>query len=119
MDRMILAWNSHAIPRRGVPNVLQGQAFRTSPIHPLEIPQCSMAVTQYRQKGGRLTDPRDPGHDPLQGDDVLCSRREQMWQSQCGMGVGDLFSETISGNTSALENAIISYIDIPTVVSSY
>lgn len=61
MDRMILAWNSHAIPRRGVPNVLQGQAFRTSPVHPLEVPQCSTAVTQYRQQGGRLTDPRDPG----------------------------------------------------------
>ena len=70
-----------------------------------------MAVTQYRQQGGRLTDLRDPGHDPLQGDDVLCGR-EQMWRSQCGMDVGDLFSETISGNTSAFENAIIGYIDI-------
>ena len=33
------------------------------------------AATQYRQQGGWLTDPRDPDHDPLQGDDVLCSRR--------------------------------------------
>ena len=55
MDRMILAWNSHPIPRRGVPNTLQVQAFHTSPIHPAEVPQCSTAVSEYRQQGGRLT----------------------------------------------------------------
>ena len=40
-----------------------------------------------------------------------------MWQSHCDMHVGDLFSETISGNTSALENAIISYIDVTTTLA--
>ena len=114
MERMILAWNSHPIPRRGIPNLLQGQAFHTSPIHPAEIPQCSTAVTQYRQQGGWLTDPRDPGDDPLQGDDVLCRQREQLWRSQCGMDVGDIFSKTILGNTAALENAIMGYINITT-----
>lgn len=40
-----------------------------------------------------------------------------MWQSLRSMDVGDLFSKTISGNTSALENAIIGYIDITTTLA--
>lgn len=112
MDRMVVAWNSHPIPRRGVPNALQIQANHTAPINPSEIPQCSSAVSEYTQQGGRLTDPRNPGTDPLEGNDALCSQREQLWLVQCGMDVNDIFSETISGNASVLENAITSYIQL-------
>ena len=52
MDRMNLAWNSQAIPRCSVPNVLQGQAFCTSPIHPLEIPQCSWLLLNIGNRVG-------------------------------------------------------------------
>ena len=112
MDRMVLAWNTHPIPGRGIPSTLQMQIFHTSPIHPAELPQCSSAVSEYRQQGGRLTDPTNPGNDPLQGDDVLFRQREQLWLTECAMDVDDIFSETISGNTSVLENAIISYRDL-------
>lgn len=83
MERMILAWNAHSVPRRGIPNVLQTQAFHTAPIHPLEVPQCSSVVSEYRQRGGRVTDPNSPGTDPLSGDDTLCREREQLWEREC------------------------------------
>ena len=61
--------------KRGIPNVLQAQAFHTSSIHPMEVPQCSSAVSEYRQQGGRLTDPNSQGTDPLADDDSLCTER--------------------------------------------
>ena len=104
MRRMILAWNSHPIPRRGIPNTLQTQAFNTVHIHPLEVPQCSAAV-KYRRQGGRLTDPSSPGNDPLESED-LCAERETRWYTQCG-SVENILSNMISGNTQILEDAII------------
>lgn len=95
MGRMILAWNAHSILRHGTPNVLQAEVFHTSPIHPVEVLQCSSAVNDYRQQGGHLTDPSIPGTDLLDGDDALCSRREQLWERECGMDVGSIYSEII------------------------
>ena len=75
-------------------------------IHPMEVPQGSSAVSNYRQQGGHLTDPNSPGADPLDGDDVLCSEREQ---TQCGIDLGSIYSQSISGN---IQNAITTYRDI-------
>lgn len=111
MRRMILAWNSHPIPRRGIPNTLQTQAFNTVHIHPIEVPQCSAAVDKYRRQCGRLTDPSSPGNDPLESEDDLCAERETRWYTQCG-SVEDIFSDMISGNTQILEDAIIKYIEL-------
>ena len=109
---MILAWNAHSVPRRGIPNVLQTEAFHTAPIHPLEVPQCSSVVSEYRQRGGRLTDPNSPGTDPLRGNDTQYREREQLWERECGIDLGSIYSQTISGNTVVLENVITSYRDI-------
>ena len=95
MGRMILAWNAHSIPRHGTPNVLQAEVFHTSPIHPVEVLQRSSAVNDYRKQGGHLTDPSIPGMDLLDGDDALCSQREQLWERECGMDVGSIYLEII------------------------
>ena len=65
MDRMIAAWNSHPIPRHGVPNQLQVDACRTAPIHPLEVPNVTSAMDSFRHQRGRITDPATFGVDPL------------------------------------------------------
>ena len=106
---MILAWNSHPFHTWCSKHTASSSfSYFTHP-HPAEVPQCSTAVSEYRQQGGQLTDPRNPGDDPFAGDDALCSQTERLWQSHCGMDVAAIFTETISGNTSVLENAITSY----------
>ena len=68
--RMILAWNSHSIPRCGIPNTLQTQAFNTVHIHPSEVPQCSDAVAKYRRQGGDLL--------------ILAVLEMILWKTLCG-----------------------------------
>ena len=63
--RMVDAWNSHTIPRKGVPNILQMENNGTTPIISSDIPTAANAVAAYRGQGGRLTEPSDFGEDPL------------------------------------------------------
>lgn len=117
MKRMVAAWNSHPIPRRGVPNRLQDQVYHTSMIHCLEVPDGDRAVQQYRQQGGQITDPVIFGYDPIT-DPSLASAREVRWLQECGMDASDIFSQVISGNSVPLESAIISYIRITDELSA-
>ena len=112
MRRMISAWNSHPIPHRGIPNDLQLQACGTVPILPAELPLPSDAVTQYREQGGRLRDPSAFGTDPLQDSAELRREREQQWIARCGMDVDEMFSAIINGRNSALETAVLTFIEI-------
>ena len=110
--RMIAAWNSHPIPHRGIPNDLQLQACGTVPVLAAEIPLPSVAVTLYRDQGGRLRDPAGFGTDPLQDSANLCRERQQQWITKCGMDVDEIFSATITGSDSALEMAVLNFIEI-------
>ena len=112
MERMIQAWNSHPIPRRGVPNKLQLRAFHTTPTQPAEIPSANDAETLYRDRGGRLTYPAIIGSDPLETDPNHCTVREDKWLAKYGMIVHQFFSNVISGNHLPLENAILHFTDI-------
>ena len=107
MWRMIDAWNSHSIPHRGVPNTLQSNQQLTM-IHPAEIPHGLDATALYRAQGGRLTDARIFGVDPLGNDISLCQSREEQW----GCDVAELFSAVMMGNSSLLEQAIQDFIDL-------
>ena len=109
---MINAWNSHPIPHRGIPNDLQLQAYGTVPVLPAEIPLPSDAVTQYRDQGGRLRDPAAYGADPLENSADLCRERQQQWITRCGMDVDEMFSAIITGSDSALETAVLNFIEI-------
>ena len=111
MNRMVSAWNSHPIPRRGVPNRLQDEVYHTCRIHGSEVPDGDRAIQQYRQQGGHITDPTTFGNDPLSGDPSLLREREARWLQECG-NVSDMFSQVVSGNPVPLENSIISYIRI-------
>lgn len=51
MNQMIVAWNSHPMPGRGIPNQYQIGAFNTSPIHPSEIPDVTAADSYRHQEG--------------------------------------------------------------------
>ena len=51
MNRMVQAWNSHPIPRRGVPNTLQAQYYQTTFINHAEIPQTSACVDSGGSRG--------------------------------------------------------------------
>lgn len=112
MERMIQAWNNHPIPHCGVPNELQVRALHTSSIQPSEIPSSNAAVTLYTNQGGRLRDPTVFGNDPLESDVELCRIRNDRWLTKCGMNVGQIFSEVITGNGQVLENSILDFIDI-------
>ena len=109
---MINAWNNHPIPHRGIPNDLQLRACGIVPVLPAEIPLPSDAVTQYRDQGGRLRDPAAFGTDPLQDSADLLRERQQQWITRCRMDVDEIFSATITGSDSALEAAVLNFIEI-------
>lgn len=117
MSRMVMAWNNHPIPHRGIPNELQHQAYNTALVQPAEIPLPLDAVLQYRNQGGQLRDPVPFGTDPLENDSDLCAEREQQWLLKCGMDSEQMFSEIISGKDYILENAILDFIDITSSLS--
>ena len=112
MNRMVAAWNSHPIPRRGIPNQLQDQEYNTCMIHQSEVPDGASAVQQYRQQGGQITDPSALSSDPIGDDQSLFQEREVRWLRECGMGVSDIFSQLVSGTSLPLENSVLSFIRI-------
>ena len=110
MTRMILAWNSHLIPRRGVPNSGQIDGQGTATIHPSEVPEVTVAAERYRMQGGRLTE------SSIFEDASLEAERGERWSRECGK-VEDIFSALISGNSDSLEDAILAYIRITNELS--
>ena len=113
MVGLIDAWNSHTIPKKGVPNVLQVQNNRTTTISPSDVPSVVDAVSAYREQGGRITDPSDFKHDPLRSDTALSQPPEQEWSTRCGVTVEeDIYTEVMCGNVQALRDAIIKFIEI-------
>ena len=112
LKRMVAAWNSHTIPRRGIPNVLQIQNNRTTPIVPSDVPTVADAVSAYREQGGRITDPSDFGEDPLICSIALSQQREWEWSARCGMTSEDIYTEVMCGNSQALQEAILKFIEV-------
>ena len=110
MNRMIISWNSHFIPRRGVPNILRSTRFGTTSIDSHVLPSVRSAVSMYTDQGGHLSDPSCVGSDPLQGDVALMQQRESEWLSACD--ASDLFSDVLLGNISSLNDAIQLYVTL-------
>ena len=117
MNRMIGAWNCHPIPRHGIPNDLQLQAYEINPIHPAEVPQLTAAVEQYRAQGGSITDPRSFGEDALENDMALVQQREELWAEQSEPPEA-IFSAVMGGNSTPLENGILKFIELTNELSS-
>ena len=103
----ISAWNSHTIPRKGIPNILQLQNSRTTPISPSDIPAADSAVSTYRDQRGSITDPQDFGYDPTHKE-----QREQEWAARCGMSTDDIYTQLMCNNTQPLQDSIFHYINI-------
>lgn len=118
LRRMVDAWNSHTIPKKGIPNALQMQNSRTTPISPSDVPLVVDAVSAYREQGGRITDPSDFGQDPLSSDITLSQLREQEWSTRCGVTVEDIYTEVMCGNTQPLRDAIVKFIEITLELST-
>lgn len=114
MQQFISSWNAHSVPNHGVPNDLQQQRPGTTSIHPLEVPSTSEAVQQYRQQGGRLTDPHPFAPDPLANDDALIQERHSRYSREFPQGYNYpiLFSSLINGNSSMFTSAVTTYASI-------
>ena len=117
MNRMIMAWNAHALPHRGIPNVLQHERRGTIAVNATDIPTTEDAVDMYRQQSGVLTDPSEFGTDPLENDIQKIDQREQEFRSNA-MSVEDIFTNVISGNDVPFRQAILLYIDITDYLST-
>ena len=111
MNRMIMAWNAHALPHRGIPNVLQHERHGTITVNATDIPTTEDAVDMYRQQSGVLTDPSEFGADPLENDVVKLDQREQEFRNTV-MSFDDIFTNVVSGNDIPFRQAILCYIDI-------
>ncbi len=105
LRRMVNAWNSHTIPRKGIPNVLQLENNQTTPVDP---PTAADAVAAYRGQGGRLTDSSDFGEDPLHSHPILS---HQEWSINC-MTLEDIYTKLMCGNNQPLQDAILNFIQI-------
>ena len=110
VDRFIGAWNSHHLPLRGIPNVLQSDRNGTSCIHSAEIPTVEAAAADYRQQGGHLSDPRSFGMDPLSGNDALVQQREDVFEQRVHNSFTSKFADLIAGNRRPLEQALVQYV---------
>lgn len=110
MNRMIISWNSHFIPKRCIPSVLRGTQFGTLAIDSQDLPSTEDALSMYSAQGGHLSDPTEVGNDPLEGNEALMQQRESEWRAACC--VSDLFGDVLLGNTSSLGLAIQLYVSI-------
>ena len=111
MSRMIMAWNAHALPHRGIPDVLQHERQGTIVVNTTDIPTTEDAVDMYRQQSGVLTDPSEFGADPLENDVVKMAQREQEFRNTA-MSFDDIFTNVVSGNDIPFRQAILLFIDI-------
>ena len=103
MNRMIGSWNAHHLPLRGI--------HGTTVVHPLEVPTVADAAAEYRQQGGRLTEPGPFGRDPLQGKDQLMEERE-VFEQRLGLCFTDVYHNLMAGNKEPLERAILLFVFI-------
>ena len=117
MNRMIMAWNAHALPHRGIPNLLQHERPGTIATTNIHLPSTGDAVGMYRQQGGVLTDPSPYGTDPLENDTQKMDQRRLEFQSNA-MTFEDIFTNVISGNDVPFRRAILLYIHITDHLSS-
>lgn len=117
MKRMIMAWNAHSLPHRGIPNVLQHERPGTIATINVQLPSTRDAVDMYRQQGGILTDPSEFGTDPLENDTQKIDQREQEFHNNA-MSFEDIFSNVISDNDVPFREAILLYIDITVHLST-
>ncbi len=115
MNRMIISWNNHFIPRRGVPNVLRDTRFGTTRIDTQDLPSAPSAISLYTDQGGILSNPSCVGNDPLQGNMALMQQRESEWISS--FSTSDLFGDILHGNVSSLNNAIQFYVTLSLTLS--
>lgn len=112
MERFINAWNYHHQPLRGIPNLLQSQRNGTTAIHPSEIPSVEQAAQEYRQQGGSIADPQPYGSDPLQDDELLIHRRDELFSERVDSDFSYIFSCLLVGNKAPFEEAILQFISI-------
>lgn len=114
MQMFIASWNAHSIPNHGIPNDLQRQRSGTTFIHPSEVPTTLDAVRQYRQQGGRLTDPSPFVTDPLNGATELIQERSSRYLRVCNYGYDyqNMFSSLVGGNSSLFVTAVTSFASI-------
>ena len=112
VQRFMDAWNWHHLPSRGIPNILQSFANGTTTMHTYEVPSTEQAVFEYRQQGGSLSDPDTFGSDPLQGDDVLSSTRDELFSRRMDSSFSEIYSQLIIGNTVPFESAVLDYVTI-------
>ena len=110
IERFISAWNSHHLPLRGIPNLLQSHQNGTISIHSSEIPTAEEAAAAFRQQGGHLSDPRPYGRDPLEGDDALTQQREEIFEERIGSSFSDVFGNLLAGNSDLFERAVLQYV---------
>ena len=111
LQRMINAWNSHSVPRKGIPNVLQSQNNGTTPMDPADVPSVDNAVAAYREQGGSLTDPHEFGSDPLIDDATLLQQREDDWLGRCA-STEEVYTQLMCNDSQPLQNSILHYIEI-------
>ena len=96
---------------RGVPNVLMTRNNRVKRISVSLLPSPETAVQLYHQHGGRLSDPRLFGEDPLSCDitkkQIRCrafSERYPRFEPIC--------DSVCSGDTHLFQEALMFYIDV-------
>lgn len=112
MERFINAWNYHHQPLRGIPNLLQSQRNGTTAIHPSEIPSVEQAAQEYRQQGGSIADPQPYGSDPLQDDELLIHRRDELFSERVDSDFSYIFNCLLVGNKAPFGEAILQFISI-------
>lgn len=128
LSKFVAAWNFHSIPGvynicntynlklyshayagRGVPNALQMECNRLTPLQ--EVPSTNDAAQLYRSQGGSLVQFGLFGVDPLHNRADLIWQRETYFFSPRS-SFDDIFSNVVTGDGSLFREAILDFITV-------
>ncbi|XP_078366983.1 uncharacterized protein LOC144660070 [Oculina patagonica] len=114
LRRFTESWNLHPLEGRNgrMPNLVAANTNRVRRINnPTIIPSVDQAICMYENAGGSITRESSFGTDPLRDNAALTTRREELFV-QNNSSFDDIFSSLVNGNSSHLERAILSFVDI-------
>ena len=103
---------SLCIGRNGrMPNLVAANTNRVRRINNPTIPSVDQAICMYENAGGSITRESSFGTNPLRDNAALTTRREELFL-QNNSSFEDIFSNLVNGNSSHIERAILSFVDI-------
>ena len=94
-----------------IPNKVMRTSNRIARVDIRHLPRSHQAVRMYHEEGGRISDEKYFGKDPILTDSTKSSIRTQAF-SERFPSFDVIFQGLLNGNPTLFKNAILFYIDV-------